>query len=77
MLLGRGPGDGPGVATARPSFQPGLWVSLIDHPEAIATGLIVHGENTFKGPHMSTVLPTHSVDNVFIRNSGTFETDRA
>ena len=44
-------------------------------PQAITTGLLVHWENSFNGPYASTMLPTRTVANVFIRNSGTFEPD--
>ena len=73
---GNVPGDGSGAAAAQPSFQPGLWVSTVDHSEAITTGQIVYGENSFKGPHASTVLPIHAGANVFIRKSGMFKTDQ-
>ncbi|MEZ6132524.1 MAG: PEP-CTERM sorting domain-containing protein [Planctomycetaceae bacterium] len=53
----------------RTGFPEDPWLSALDHADAIGSGNILYGEDSFGGAHALNVLPVYNGANVFIRNS--------
>lgn len=45
------------------------WVSLVDHEEAVVSGDILYGENSYGGQQANATLPVHNGANVYIRKA--------